>query len=115
MNQNNAELLGATASAALTVLVLVGLAVRYVLLPWLREHLITPLLQRLDAIAQRVEGVTSDLKVASGMYEGHITRSAEEWGRLWDAIHELRDQLTTTRRRRRRAHHQPTHREDNHP
>jgi hypothetical protein len=114
MNQNTAELLGATATAALAVLALVGLAVRYVLLPWLREHLITPLLQRLDAIAKRVEGVTSDLKVASGMYEGHITRSSDEWARLWDAIHELRDQVTATQARRRRRHrHQPTHREDN--
>lgn len=98
MSKDTAELLAAITATATGVMLLIGLGVRYVLLPWLREHLIGPLLGKLETIADRVEGVTRDLSVAANMFEGHITASGEDRGRLWDAITELRAQLPRRRR-----------------
>lgn len=100
MSKDTAELLAAVTTTATGVMVLVGLAVRFVLFPWLREHLIGPLIASLDAIARKVEelakrlsDVTSDIDVASSMFEGHIERSGDEWGRMWAAIEHLQQHL----------------------
>lgn len=108
MNKDTAELLAAVGATAVAVMALVGAAVRYALLPWLREHLIGPLLSRLDTLAQRLEGLAGDMTVATRMYEGHIELSGEDRARLWDAIAELRDASPARHRRRRRF----TRRED---
>lgn len=102
---------------------LVGLAVRFVLLPWLQTHIVTPvketknqvtvnghvsatptLLDRVDTAAglardlrRQVDTVvetTDDLaagqQAMGRMLDGHLDRSAGEWGRLWAAINEVR-------------------------
>lgn len=101
MSKDTAELVGAMSTAALAVLGIIGLAVRFVLLPWLREHLVGPLLARLDTLS-------GDLRVASRMYEGHIEASGNDRANLWAAVNELRDALSPRRRLRIR-------REDTHP
>lgn len=85
-----AEAIAQVSGAILAVSAVMGLGVRWVLFPWLRDHLATPLLERLDLLAGRLEGLASDLSVASRMYDGHIEHSAQEAGRIWHAIHELR-------------------------
>lgn len=93
----------ATAAAALVgVFTLLGLGVRWVLFPWLRDHLATPLLERLDLLAGRLEGLAGDLSVASRMYEGHIKHSDKEATAIWNAIHQLRESIPRHRLRRLR-------------
>lgn len=103
MNVQTAELLAAASATAVAVLGLVGAAVRYALLPWLKEHLVGPLLQRLDTLAVRLEGLAGDMRVASSMYEGHIELSGEDRARLWEAITDLRAQVPSRHRRLRRV------------
>lgn len=93
MTKDHAELVAAMTTAGLGVLGMVGLAVRFVLLPWLRDHLITPLLARLDTLSQDMTRLSADTKVAAAMYDGHIERSSAEWGRIWQAIHALQRAL----------------------
>lgn len=72
------------ALTALTLLCgLAGMLVRFVLLPWLRDHMVAPLLDQLEALA-------GDLRVAAYMFEGHITHSEQDRARLWAAVDELR-------------------------
>lgn len=97
MSANAVELLAAMTTAGLGVFGMVGLAVRYVLLPWLDERLVKPLLARLDTLSADMTRLSGDTKVAAAMYDGHIERSSAEWGRLWAAIRELQ---RTTRTRR---------------
>lgn len=97
---NAAELVGATATSALAVLGLIGLAVRFVLFPWLREHLVGPVLERLDAMGRQVERTTNDITVAARMFDGHIDRSADDRSRLWQAVEELRAAIPRHRRHR---------------
>lgn len=111
MSKDTAELLAAVGATAVAVMALVGAAVRYALLPWLKEHLVGPLLARLDTLAARLEGLSGDMRVASSMYEAHIEVSGEDRARLWDAIHELREAARPRHRRTRRT----TRREDTHP
>jgi len=114
MTAGTADLVAAVTTTACSVMVLVGLAVRFVLFPWLKEHLIGPLLERLDSLTGSVEAVTSkvgevtkDLGVASTMFEGHIERSGDEWGRMWAAIAHLQSLLP--RRHRSKLERIPPH------
>jgi hypothetical protein len=99
MSSDAAELLAAMTTAGLGVFAMVGLAVRYVLLPWLERVLVKPLLERLDTLSTDMVRISADTKVAAAMYDGHIERSSAEWGRIWAAIHKLqkhRREDTTT-------------------
>lgn len=112
MSTNTAELLAAVSATAVGVMALVGAAVRYALLPWLRDHLVGPLLARLDTLSTRLEGITGDMRVATRMYEGHIELSGEDRARLWEAITELRDMMPPRHRRRTIKRHD---RREDHP
>jgi hypothetical protein len=103
VSNDTAELLAAISATAVGVMALVGAAVRFALLPWLRDHLVGPLLDRLDTLAERLEGLNGDMRVATRMYEGHIELSGEDRARLWDAIAELRDAANPRHRRTRRT------------
>jgi hypothetical protein len=104
-----ANLAAAVATTATGVMVLIGVAVRFVLFPWLREHLVGPLLGRLDTLSNRLEQLAGDLRVASTMYEGHIELSGEDRANLWAAVREIRALMP--RRHRLRS----TRREDTTP
>jgi hypothetical protein len=105
MSKDTAELMAAVATTATAVLVLIGLAVRMVLYPWLKEHLVTPLLTRLDTLSRALENTSRDVSVAARMFEGHIEASGEDRGRLWDAVEELRHYLPRRYRRTTTATH----------
>lgn len=104
------SLVAACIGITLGLCTLAGLAVRFVLMPWLREHLVTPvketnhqvtvnghvsrdptLLDKVDHLQREIGRYREDMQVAARMFEGHIDRSAGEWGRLWSAIHHLED------------------------
>lgn len=98
MSLNDAvAMVAALGAAVLAALALVGYGCRYVLLPWLRDHLVAPLLQRLDQLSQDMTELAGDTKVAAAMYDGHIERSSAEWGRLWAAIRDLQRKLRDRR------------------
>ena len=111
---NAVELVGAVVSATLGTLALVGLGVKFALLPWLREHLVQPvqetnrqitrnghtsnpptMLDQLHSIQTKVNdsATKGDLRAAARMWEGHINRSEDDRGNLWDAVDELRRTL----------------------
>lgn len=137
------EVAGATVALMLGLCALIGLAVRFVALPWLRDHIALPLaetrrqvtvnghvsdtptlLDRVDTATQQLGGVraqlddvegkvddaTSRVNTTAKMLDGHLDRSAGEWGRLWDAIDDLRAHVGLPRLRhdttntRERAH-----------
>lgn len=112
MSKDTAELLAAISATAVGVMALVGAAVRFALLPWLRDHLVGPLLSRLDTLAVRLEALAGDMRVASSMYEGHIELSGEDRARLWEAVTELRDMMPPRHRRRTLRRHD---RREDHP
>jgi hypothetical protein len=111
-------ILGAMAGLAVALCVLLGYFAKFVALPWLREHLVTPiketqhqvtvnghvsqdptLLDKIDSLQGAVDDVQADQRTAARMFEGHIDRSAGEWGRLWRAIHELENRTPPTHRK----------------
>lgn len=123
------EWLGALATAVGLILGLAtlgGLLVRYALLPWLREHIVTPLgdtrrqvtvnghvsstptlldrvdtvahrlratLQQLDTVEAKVDDNAERVNATATMLDGHLDRSAGEWGRLWDSIYDVREHV----------------------
>lgn len=133
--------LGAVATAVgllLGLATLIGLAVRYALLPWLQTHIVQPvsetrrqvtvnghvsatptLLDRVDTSAAQLGRVRTQLddvevkvddavgrvNATARMLDGHLDRSAGEWGRLWDSIDELRDRAGLPPRQT--VHHPP--------
>lgn len=138
------QLAGATVALLLGVCALLGLFAKYVALPWMREHIATPLaetrrqvtlnghisetptlLDRVDTATRQLGGVRAQLDDVEGkvddanarvnatgrMLDGHLDRSAGEWGRLWDAIDDLRDHIGLPRLR----HDTTNTREREHP
>lgn len=99
----------------LTLLIgLLGLAVRMILVPWLKEHVINPvketnhqvtvnkhvsdpptLLDKVDRVQNKVDKVESDVRSAARMFEGHIDLSADDRRQLWKAIDQLRKDITS--------------------
>jgi hypothetical protein len=99
-----ALLVGGLTAVTLTV-GLVGLSVRYALLPWLREHLVIPVNQvkkqvtenhhsnetptipdRIDDVAQQVYDASLQIVALARMFDGHLDQAAEEMREVWRAI-----------------------------
>lgn len=91
-----------TALTAVTLaLGLIGAATRYVLLPWLREHLVNPVRQVEKQVTQnhhandpptildRIDDVSVQLMALARMFDGHLEWSEDEVQRLWRAIDSL--------------------------
>lgn len=89
---------------------LIGLGVRYALLPWLREHLVNPVSEvkkqvtenqhanevptipdRIDDVSQQVFDSSLQIAVLARMFEGHLEQTAEESDAVWEAIERLRE------------------------
>lgn len=77
------QILGAGFGLLSLMLTLVGLAARFVMLPWLKDKLVMPGLERLDTIQE-------DMRAMTRAYDGHLEWSQNEVDRLWDAIKDLR-------------------------
>lgn len=112
-----AEVIGAVGAMLGIVFLLVGFLIKYALLPWILAHVVDPLketsttadelhrqvtvnkhvsatptlLDKLDTVSGKVDDLGLQITTAARMFDGHIDRSAEEWGRLWGAIEHLRD------------------------
>lgn len=84
---------------------LVGAAVKFALLPWLRTHLVEPVQEtrhqvtanshaspvptvpdRLEDIAGEVRDLATEVRVIAAVFDQHIDWSSQEAGRLWQAL-----------------------------
>lgn len=111
MNDTVTLLVGVLTAVTL-ILGLVGMAMKFVALPWLKEHIAAPvqetqrqvtvnkhvsnpptLLDKVDHVSRDLAVVQSDLTAAAEMFEGHMDHSAEDRQNLWRAIAELRKEL----------------------
>lgn len=103
-------ILAAASTAALGVLTILGLVVRFVLLPYLREHLVQPVqethkqvtenhhsndrptvLDRIDDVSGQVAENTRETRALARMFDGHLDWSQHEVDRLWTALQAQRD------------------------
>lgn len=115
MDQSTRELISWTLGTLATGFTIMGVLVNFVLMPYLREHLVKPMktvekqvtenhhsnrlptvLDRLDDVQNEVKSLAQQMKIAgdeirdmSTMYEGHIS-----WSDRWvDLIERELDQL----------------------
>lgn len=72
----------------------VGLFVRFVALPYLKLHLVDPLLLKLEELTTRDLEHDQNNRIAAYMFEGHMTASETDRSRLWAAVDDLRKDLT---------------------
>lgn len=112
MKKETADLVLACIGITLGLCTLAGLFAKVVLLPWLREHLVTPLketkhqvsinghvsaeptlLDKIDSLQGAVDDTQADVRTAARMFDGHIDRSGREWTRIWDAIHHIENTI----------------------
>ena len=92
-------------SAITLIFGLLGVAVRLVLVPWLKEHVIAPVKETNHQVTvnkhtsdpptllDKVDKVQADVRAAARMFEGHIDLSADDRKQLWQAIDDLRKDL----------------------
>jgi len=100
MNSDARELVTWILGTTISLSVLVGLAVRFVLMPYLRDHLVKPMkqvekqvsenhhsnkvptvLDRIDDVQKAVNDMRGEMKTMAGMYEGHI-----QWSERWVSL-----------------------------
>lgn len=112
MDAPTRELVTWTIGTLIGLSVLIGLAVKYLLMPYLRDHLIVPMrqvekqvsenshsnreptvLDRIDDVQDTVNRIATGLEKANERFDRHLGWSHEEANRLWHAI------LTRTRHR----------------
>lgn len=115
MSENTRELITWTLGTITTLCVLLGLAVRFILVPYLREHVIKPVkqvekqvsenahanktptvLDKIDDVQSGVDDVTKrqdemaiDMKLLREMFKGHIEWSEEWVERIEKDVHRL--------------------------
>ena len=100
MSPETRDLISWILGTTVTLSVIIGLVVKFVLMPYLREHLVKPMkqvekqvsenhhsnkkptvLDRIDDVQRSVEEMRTEMKGMASMYEGHITWS-EKWVNL---------------------------------
>ncbi len=100
MNSDTRELITWILGTTISLSIVIGLAVKFVLMPYLRDHLVTPMkqvekqvsenhhsnkvptvLDRIDDVQQAVDDMRSEIKTMATMYEGHI-----QWSERWVSL-----------------------------
>lgn len=101
MNAQSQDTVTFLLSTLTALLVLTGLAVRFVLLPWLRDHLVDPVQQTHQQVSangrdtepptlpDRLADLQSDVSVLTRLLDTHVEWSTEEHDRLDKALEEL--------------------------
>ena len=84
------ELIGAVAGSVLGIAAIGALFVRLVALPYLKEHLIGPLLHQLSDMQAKDAELAVAYRVAAAMFEGHMHSSEDDRRHIWEAINDLR-------------------------
>lgn len=84
-----------------------------VLLPWIVEHIAKPvqetnkqitvnghstypptLMDKIDNLSRSAEDARIAAMTVGNMLEGHLNRSDDEWGHIWNAIHAIERRTT---------------------
>lgn len=101
-----AEIAVVSVSVLTGLLGLVGLAVRYVLLPYLKEHLIEPVKETnkqvtvnthasdSPTVLDRIDDVSQQIRVLARMFDGHLSWSQAEVKRIDKKIDDNRKRGT---------------------
>lgn len=101
METSTREAITWTLGTIVTVCVIIGLAVKFVLMPYLREHLITPVKQVEKQVSEnhhsnaqptvldRIDDVQQSVKAVARVLEGHM-----EWSEQWVELIERELELT---------------------
>lgn len=104
MDSGTREAITWTLGTLLTVFAVLGVLVRYVLLPYLREHLIAPVKQvekqvtenhhsnSTPTVLDRIDDVQQEVRVLGRMLEGHM-----DWSERW--VNLIERELDLDRRR----------------
>lgn len=104
------EIVVGVLSGVVLLFSLIGLGVRFVLLPYLKEHLIEPVqetnkqvtvnhhssaeptvLDRIDDVRLQVKDVHAEVVTVARMFDGHLDWSQDEVDKLWKALQKKRD------------------------
>lgn len=97
-----ADVAVASLSAVLGFLTLAGLATRYVLLPYLKEHLIKPVAETRNQVTvnhhssptptvlDRIDDVSQQVHQLSLMFDRHLDWSQQEVDALWAVLNRRR-------------------------
>lgn len=102
MDQNTRDILSFLVGTTLTILIITGLAVRYILVPYLRDQLITPVsethkqvtenshhneqptvMDRISDVDTAVGAVRVDVKALAHVMDEHMMWS-DRWTDLWE-------------------------------
>lgn len=100
MSEGHRELITWILGTGMTVAVIIGMATKFILLPYLREHLVNPMkqvekqvsennhtnktptiLDKIDEVQDSVSDIRQEMNAMSRMYEGHMSWS-ERWVQL---------------------------------
>lgn len=100
MSAETRETISWVLGTSISVSILIGLLIKFVLMPYLREHLVKPMkqvekqvtenhhsnakptmLDRFDDIEKAIAEVRRDMHTMAGMYEGHVS-----WSERWTAL-----------------------------
>lgn len=88
------DIVATAVGLALALAALGALFTRLVALPYLKAHLVDPFLALLDARLDAMHAKDAELEIATRlaatMFEGHMTASEIDRGRLWEAVTDLR-------------------------
>lgn len=101
--------ISAALGSAVSLCILIGLAVRFALLPWLERHLVSPVketrkqvtenhhsnprptvLDRIDDVSKQVAENTRETRAMARMFDGHLEWSQHEVDRIWSRLEEDR-------------------------
>lgn len=100
MNAQSQDTVTFLLSTLTGVLILAGLAVRFVLLPWLKDHLVDPVQRTHEEVSgdgdgtlsEKVGDLQSDVHVLTRLLDTHVEWSSGEHDRLDRALEELMKQ-----------------------
>lgn len=124
------EVAGATVGLALGLCALIGIAAKWVVLPWIQTHVVVPvketnrqvtvnghasrdptlkdsihtLRDQHTRLSEQYDELRRDIAAAAYMFDGHIAASERDRGDLWRAVGLLRGDALET--------HEPTHRKE---
>lgn len=80
-------IMGAAVALAIGLLTLIGFVVRYVLLPYFKEHVAGP-------AAEALNEIRDDIRAMARAYDGHLEWSQGEVDRIWRAVDALTETVT---------------------
>lgn len=86
----------AVVSTLVGTTILLGLFIRFGLVPYMRSQLIDPILVQFASVIQLANEATLQVHVIARAWDGHLESSDREFQRLWEA-HRLTERMIRER------------------